>query len=61
MANALLSLSDHPQPSDQSFPPIGKSTNGCDDPIKQHQKQDFLAEDGRGQVKEEGHKGNDTR
>ncbi|CAJ2673023.1 unnamed protein product [Trifolium pratense] len=61
MATALLSLSGHPQPSDQSLPPIGKPTNGCDDPIRQHNKQDVLAEDGRGQVKEEGHKGNDTR
>ncbi|WJX11303.1 hypothetical protein P8452_01929 [Trifolium repens] len=61
MATALLSLSNHPQPSDQSLPPIGKPTNGCDDPIRQHKKQDFLAEDGRGKVKEGGHKGNDTR
>jgi hypothetical protein len=42
MATALLSLSNHPQPSDQSLPPIGKPTNGSDDPIRQHKKQDFL-------------------
>jgi hypothetical protein len=42
MATALLSLSNHPQPSDQPLPPIGKPTNGCDDPIRQHKKQDFL-------------------
>ncbi|KAK2400719.1 WRC protein [Trifolium repens] len=61
MATALLSLSNHPQPSDQPLPPIGKPTNGSDDPIRQHKKQDFLAEDERGQVKEGGHNGNDTR
>lgn len=61
LATALLSLSDHRQPSDQRLPPIGKPTNGCDDSLSQHKKQEILVEDGRGQVKEGGQKGNDTR
>jgi len=42
LATALLSLSDHPQPSDQLLPPIGKQANGCDDCLSQHKKQEIL-------------------
>lgn len=61
LATALLSLSDHPQPSDRLLPPIGKPANGCDDSLSQDKKQEILVEDGRGKVKEGGQKGNDTR
>ncbi|XP_028808660.1 uncharacterized protein LOC114763214 isoform X2 [Neltuma alba] len=65
-------LSDHPRPSDQLLPPIGRPTDLSDDPSgvaavatdsgahRQPQKQYGLEEDGRGPG-EEGEKGNDTR
>ncbi|XP_058748436.1 uncharacterized protein LOC131621410 [Vicia villosa] len=62
--HSCIQALDHPQPSVQPVPPIGKPINGCDDSLtdeRQHKKQPILVEDGRGQVGEEGQKVNDNR